>query len=217
MALVTLYPLQVLGTLASLTVAGNNQFNSPIAFMFLGLLIVCNVSQVVVLTLSLKKFPALFIVVRTCTCFHRPRLVPRPHAPVLYNLILSGPNLLPPSPQPAYQVFMMVFSIAVGGIYFREFWMLSEVQWVLFLLGVGLCVGGVVVLSKADAEQNPSTLYDPPERPRARLLDGAEGGNLRPSSGTSDSDSIELTTQEPKTLVSSTLELVENPINVTAA
>jgi len=111
---------------------------------------------------------------------------------------------------------MMVFSIAVGGIYFREFWMLSEVQWVLFLLGVGLCVGGVVVLSKADAEQNPATLYDPPERPRARLLDGAEGGNQRLSSGTSDSDSIELTTHEPITL-EPTLQLVENPINVTAA
>ena len=46
----------------------------------------------------------------------------------------------------------MVLAIAVGGIFFREFWPLTWLQWLLFLLGVLLCLCGVVVLSRGDVE-----------------------------------------------------------------
>jgi hypothetical protein len=108
---------KIVGTLVGLSLGGDNQFGYPFAGVaFVACLVFCNVNQIVLLTMSLKKFPALFIV-------------------------------------PCYQVFFMLLSIAVGGIFFREFWLMGgAAQWAVFLAGVALGLLGVLVLARGDVE-----------------------------------------------------------------
>ena len=108
---------KIVGTLVGLSLGGDNQFGYPFTGVaFVACLVFCNVNQIVLLTMSLKKFPALFIV-------------------------------------PCYQVFFMLLSIAVGGIFFREFWLMGgATQWAVFLAGVALGLLGVLVLARGDVE-----------------------------------------------------------------
>ena len=108
---------KIVGTLVGLSLGGENQFGPPFSgIAFVLCLVFCNVNQILLLTMSLKKFPALFIV-------------------------------------PCYQVFFMLLSIAVGGIYFREFWLMGGAsQWAVFLAGVTLGLLGVLVLARGDVE-----------------------------------------------------------------
>ena len=53
---------KMVGELLLTTIEGDDQFRSPVAYIFIGSLVVCNTCSIVLLSLSLSKFDALFIV-----------------------------------------------------------------------------------------------------------------------------------------------------------
>jgi hypothetical protein len=53
---------------------------------------------------------------------------------------------------PVFQCFFIIFSIFGGAIYFRELDSFTVPQWVLFLLAVGVTLGGILLMSSREME-----------------------------------------------------------------
>lgn len=89
------------------------------------------------------KKPTIYVVLVAWLCF------------VAYwlNRLNKGLELFPPLfIIPVLQVFFVFFAIVCGGIYFEEFNTFSSVQWIGFVIGVMMILGGVFGLAPVDGD-----------------------------------------------------------------